>query len=196
MIRVIIGGVLAGAALFVWGYVSWVVLPWHEIPLRQTESEELFLDAVNMYLPMSGWYVFPQLSMKALHEETDAAKRDQMLNSWLERHKKGPIVQVFYRQKGADPMSSEMYVKGVAASVGCGIAAAWLIALTLASQPNYARRVFTVVLAGVVAILMVDLPNWIYMYSPADFTVLMCLDHLIGSVIMGLVAGAVVRARK
>ena len=40
MIRALIkGGIFGGIILFVWGFISWVVLPWHTITLNKFKDE-------------------------------------------------------------------------------------------------------------------------------------------------------------
>lgn len=193
MWRVPIGGIFGGLVLFGWGYFSWTVLTWHEIPRRQVDNEEAFMKVLSIHVDETGWYVFPQMFMRQLAKEPDERKREEMVSRWIERHKSGPIVQIFCRVEGTDPMSWQVLAKGMAAAVVAGIAAAWLLYLSLPAVPDYTTRVLMVVLAGVMLIFMTDVSYWVFMFTPDDYAVLMCLDHLVGSVLLGLTTALVVR---
>ncbi len=193
MLRVVCGGVLAGVVLFACGFISWGVLPWHELALQHTDAEREFVDAARQYLPQDGWYSIPQISMRRLYSEPDENERTQMMEQWLTHHKAGPIIHIFYRRQGADPMSMTMYAMGLGAAVLSGLCAAGIVACWPPPRPRYWRRVAAVILAGGMAVFMIDLPYWIYMYSPTDYVILICLDHVVGAFLVALVTAAVVR---
>ena len=57
--RVILGGLLGGIVVFVWGYVSWMVLPWNQWPFRKFKSEAAVKALVSTGVEEDGVYLLP-----------------------------------------------------------------------------------------------------------------------------------------
>src|SRR5947208_4178371 len=55
----ILGGVLGGLALFVWGSISWMVLPWHLMTLEKFTNEATVAKALLANAGVSGVYLLP-----------------------------------------------------------------------------------------------------------------------------------------
>ncbi len=190
MFRAILAGVLAGIALFMWGFVSWVVLPWHNETFRELPDEEVVSSTLKRNLERPGTYMIPWIVESTINSEEERATA---MKAMEERHKVGPIVQIFYQPEGEEPMAPAVLGRGVAIDIGIGIVAAWILSLTLAGRPNYVQRVCTILLVGIFSILMTHVTDWNFMYRPVDYTMVMCMDHLVGALVVGLVAGAIVR---
>ena len=58
--QIIIGGLLGGITLFMWGYVSWAVMDWHSTTIVQShEGVSAVVDGIENNLPETGVYYFP-----------------------------------------------------------------------------------------------------------------------------------------
>jgi len=53
------GALLGGILLFVWGNVSWLMLPWHDMTLHAFSDENAVLTALQANAPSSGIYTYP-----------------------------------------------------------------------------------------------------------------------------------------
>ena len=60
--QIIIGGIVGGIALFMWGFISWVVLSWHYGTVRQDAGVMEVVKNIDDHLPETGVYYFPPMS--------------------------------------------------------------------------------------------------------------------------------------
>ncbi len=63
MKRLLLGGFLGGAMLFLWGFISWAVMTWHFDTIWQDDGVMALVDDIEEHLPESGVYYFPPMSL-------------------------------------------------------------------------------------------------------------------------------------
>lgn len=162
----------SGLLVFLWGAVSWMVLPWHERSLRGFADKPAVIDAIRQQSPASGIYLLPNPRAAADPEQGKA------------RMRQGPMMFAAVNLEGADPDSMLPYL----ATLLVYIAAACLISLLLfqSSGISYAGRVLFVVLAGLVVGLLGHAPNLIWWGFAVDYTLLEIADLIIGWLLAGL----------
>ena len=190
MKRIVIAGVSSGLALFFWGFVSWVVLPWHNMTFRDLPGEARVSDVLQAEMQQSGTYFIPWMVASQM---TDAASAEKAMAEMNERHRQGPVAQIFYQAEGAEPMAPIVLLRGVGIDVLIGFVTALLVSLTLDSTRGFSRRFGVVLTAGVFTVLMTHVTDWNFMYRPLDYTLVMCADHLVGTCVVGLIVAAIVR---
>ena len=59
MLRILIGALVGGVMLFVWGFVSWVILDWHKTSGFQLPDEEEVVEALQDSETRDGVYWVP-----------------------------------------------------------------------------------------------------------------------------------------
>lgn len=197
MVRVVIAGLVAGVALFMWGFASWVVLTWHNRTFRELPQEKDLVAAFREHLPLtdsqttqSGAYRIPWIVESEL--ETDEARQKAEID-WRNRHLDGPVAYLFYSEDGSDPMAPQRLAAGVGLDMLIGFFAALAVFIALPGRPNFFLRVGLVLAMGFFTVLMTHVTDWNFMYRPDDYTLIMCADNLIGSLVVGIVVAAIVR---
>lgn len=190
MKRIVIAGLSSGLALFFWGFVSWVVLPWHNMTFRELPGEARVREVLRDEMKESGSYFIPWLHESQM---TDAASTEKAMAEMTERHRQGPVVQVFYQVDGAEPMAPHVLLRGVIIDLLIGFVAAVMVGLTLDPTRGFSRRFGIVLATGLFTVLMTHVTDWNFMYRPLDYTLVMCADHLVGATIVGLIVAAIVR---
>lgn len=177
MKKIVLPGILAGLAVFVWSFISHMVLPLGEIGVKAVgANEDVVLSAMKGTLAEPGFYMLPGVEMKTATPEQLAAQQAK----W----KTGPTAVVIYNPTGWDAVSPGQLLRQLAFQIVCGLIAAFAVSLTVASLFS---RALLVTLLGAFAWLTVNVPHWNWYGFPANFTLAQGADHLIAWLIGGLV---------
>src|SRR6266568_1020978 len=181
--RIIIGGALAGTAMFVWGAGSHMALGLQESGIKQLSNETLVVAAMQANIKETGFYFFPGLeqSPNMTKEQKAAAEK-----KWNEKYLAGPRGILVYHPEGEQAMSPKQLLSQLAAEILGALVAAFILAQADGVR-CYAGRVGLVTLLGLLPFLMVGFPHWNWYGFPTAFTLFESADNLIGLFIAGLV---------
>lgn len=135
--RTLLGAIVGGVVLFVWGFIWWDLLPFGRGVMMTAPNEDAVLETLKENFPASGMYFLPGEG----HEEGSAA--------WVAKVKAGPVAQVFYRREGSDPMDPMYLVRGFGYMLLLALLAA--VVLRRAQAESYGGRVLFVFLVGLLA---------------------------------------------
>ncbi len=191
MVRIIVAAFLGAAVLFVWGAVSWLFVPWHE--LRALPREDTIVTALRKSNVGTGVYTIPA---PPEHDPSISQEaRDRRFDEWQEKHREGPLAMLVYTEAGDEPLPFRMHVIGFGLYLGTALVAATMLAMAAPSVRHYALRVVFVLLIGLYIALGVNMVTWNYMRYPLDFSLQVAADSLTSALLLGLVVAAVVRPR-
>jgi len=184
--RIILGALLGGVAMFLWGFVSHVVLGTtdHAVQPIAAAQEPAVLQGLS-HLPGPGMYMYPTLGLNMGRKDPEGMKR---LDEALKTMPNG-IITI------AAPAGGMMPPKKLIFQVLSDVLAAFVaaIALSMAKLPNYGSRVFFVALIGLCAGFMVSLPYWNWYGFPTNYTLPEIFDLVARGAAGGLALGAVVK---
>lgn len=173
--------------LYVWGMVSWMVLPWHNATLNERPNEAA---ARTLIAPTIGGkpdvYYFPKMP-------TDWNDQEAM-NAYRKVHEQGPVGFIF-AQPGRPVMPPSTFAVGVATNLASALLASLLLAAASASLRSYPARVIFVAGLGVLIAVTTHVPLWNWMHFPTDYSIVMFLDSIAAFVLAGIVIAAVVKRR-
>jgi len=164
-------GILGGITLFIWGALSWMVLPWHTKTIHSFTDEAAITQLIQSNAPISGMYFSPAW------KQNDTAKDKAQMQ--------GPMVFASVRLEG---ISSSMTVSMIISFLTQAIAAffvAWLLSKT--KGLNYLERVGFVVIFALAAGIVTDIPYWNWFAFDMQYTLVAMADLLIGWFFAGLV---------
>lgn len=190
MKRILLASVASGLALFLWGFLSWVALPWHNMTFHDLRDEARVAEALRAELPKTGTYFIPWINQAQMQ---DAAASEKAMAEMTDRHRQGPVAQIFFLAEGAEPMAPPVLLRGVVIDILIGLVAATLVGLTLGPNSTYARRFGVVMCSGLITVLMTHVTDWNFLYRPIDYTIVMCADHLVCAAVVGAVVAAIVK---
>lgn len=187
MKKVLLPGILGGIAVFVWSFISHMVLPIGEMGVKAvTANDDVIISAMKSNMTEPGLYMLPGVDMKTATAEQQAA--------WQAKWQAGPTAVVAYKPTGGEAMSPGQLIRQLLFAILCGLIAAFIISATMASLVN---RALMVMLMGVFSWLTVNVPQWNWYGFPVSFTIGQGLDHLIGWLIGGFaIAWMIGRAEK
>jgi len=183
--RVIIGAIAGGIALFIWAFVSWMFIPWHRVqPL--TGKEAAVKQALSGF--EGGVYAIPGPTIDVTAEQQAAAEE-----AWTAAHRAGPLALVVYEPQGNDPLGPMRMGIGLGLEIALALVAAIMLHVVGPAVPFYRQRVGFVFLLGVFAVVGSHLMNWHWFSYPLRWTLESIGDGLAGALLLGLVLGAIVK---
>lgn len=188
MTRAIIGVLLAGLALFVWGFVYWVALGVPNAAINKADNEDGLRASIVQHAIDEGMYIFPALP--------DGEPTPEMTRAWEARHREGPVGMLVVYPDGKEPMPPMVFVQGIAINIlGAGVAA--LLLWTAGPRlKTYIARVSFVTALGVFAGLSAYAVDWNWMFMPTDYTLIRVVELAVGWTIAGLVLASFVGHRR
>ncbi|MGH1541768.1 MAG: hypothetical protein ACRBHB_15185 [Arenicella sp.] len=166
----VIAAVLAGIVIFVWGFISWTAIPWHDAVVNKFSDEAAVTQVLVDNSPQTGVYYLP-------HAEEDYAvgKPSAFVNMLPEGHSSG---------------MAGMMIKSI---IGNIIIAFLVICLLLKTTGlGFVQKVGFVALTGLIIGIAGNFPYWNWFGFPTGYTVVMILDTVITWVLVGLVLAKLV----
>jgi hypothetical protein len=185
MKKALLGGLLGGLVLFVWGFVSHALLPLGEVGFQpiNPDKEPALLTALKAPLPEKAVYIFPSHRMGSqLSAEEQAA--------WEKKYEAGPYgIIVYTPTPGRFNMGKNLGIEFLGSAVAAGLAGLLMLSL----PAGYWQRVMAAGLVGLIMGLDVDLSHWNWYGFPTPYVVAQIADHTLGWLMAGLVLAKVCR---
>lgn len=175
--RILIAGVVAGLAMFLWSGLSNLALPLGKIGVLAAPNEAAAQAALKTNLgEHSGLYVLPMAAMSGKANSSPAA-----VVTYLGRGESFGVTPA--------KLAAELVLE-----VLLSILAAALLSLT--RLYGFLPRLGFVVALGLFATVMTNTSNMIWFAYPLDYTLAYAATQLIGFLIAGAVIAALVRPRR
>ncbi|HXE74391.1 MAG TPA: hypothetical protein VNN18_01980 [Candidatus Xenobia bacterium] len=173
--KLILGAVLGGLILFVWGAISHMLLPVSNYVLFPFTNEEAVKQAVLANVPRSGVYFLPYVEGEGMTEaEQEAA---------MEKAMQGPVVFASIRVGRAQSFGVLLVNQLLIEMLGALIATA----LLLNARPmSYGRRVLFVVGIALAVGVAGSLPEWNWYSFSTGYTLAEFFDLIVGWALAGL----------
>jgi hypothetical protein len=185
MVRVVIGGIVGGIVVFVWGAIAHMALPLGEMGIRQIPSEEKVVGTMKDAIHEPGFYFFPGIDRKKSTEEEQKA--------WEAKIKQGPSGVLIIHPEGGEAMSPRQ----LGTELGSNIVAALLAAFVVSQvRSGYGMRVLVVTLMGLFGFVSLSVSYWNWYGFPTDFTTAEAITEVVGWFLAGLAIAAIVRPVK
>jgi hypothetical protein len=179
-LRVLLGGVLGGIAIFMWGFVFWAVLPFAKDNLPELPNIAAVARSLDAAIPESGTYLFPSR---------------EGASDMKERYAEGPVGMIVFRKGGVDIEDPMIYLKGLVHFMACAAIAGGIMSTVIGSLKTYGSRVLFVFRLGLFAGVAVNVAKAIWWHAPTDFLFLDCAFHFVGWGVAGFAIAAVVKPK-
>ena len=187
MKQLLLGALVGGIILFVWGWISWTILPIHASSIRNINNEEAVISAMHINMDQKGVYVFP--AMPAVQDQT-------LQDEYLQKYQQGPVGMIIYDPEGSEPMMPNQMIVGLIISMIASYFAGWFLSRSTAVASSYFARVTYCGMLGVFVSLVSHLVNWNWMGYPLDYTTAWIMDAVIGWLLAGLGIAAIIKTPK
>jgi hypothetical protein len=176
MTRTLLGGVVGGFILLIWGMLAWMVLPIHNDTVKNLPNEQAVVAALQG-TPGVGVYAFPG-------RPTDSSDKAAM-DAYMERYRRGPMGMVVYDPNGMDPMMTSNMIIGTIIYILAALVAAWFYKRSTAITGTLLQRLSFFGMLGVFLSLATYFANWNWMGFPLGFTTSMAVDTIVGWLLAG-----------
>ena len=187
--RVLLTGLLAGSAMFVWSGIAHMALPLGEAGVREIPNEKPALNALQAALgESSGLYLFPGMGLgpDATKQQKTAAMQD-----YGKKLAANPSGVLIYHPPGATPLAARMFITEFLTELVEAMLAVWLMAQ--ARLESFASRFGFVLVLGLMASLMTNVQYWNWYGFPTNYTAAYIFTEFMGFVVAGLIAAAMVK---
>jgi len=182
--NVLVGGLLAGIAIFCWSAFSHMALPIE--PVKAIPNQDSVMAAIKANVPQAGFYLFPYDPPPpgASKEEQKAAM--QRAN---ERYRAGPTGILVVHPNGLDPFGVKLLAFELGTDILEGVIAALLLSVALGSpaMAGFFGRVGFVTALGTLAWVAVILSYRIWYGFPTTYVIGEAFDQIGSGFVAGLV---------
>jgi len=154
MKKILLGGVVGGVLMFIWGAAAWMVLPLHTSTIRTIANEDSVVTSMKSGMDRKSVYMFPAKPVTGDQAALDA---------WTKKYEQGPTGTVIYNPAGySGVMLPEMGI-GLLDCILTAMLAAWLLSRSTAAKSGYFARVMFCGALGLFICLAVHVVNWNWM---------------------------------
>jgi len=182
MKRILLAGLLAGLAMFVWQSIAHMVLPLGFVGVRELPGEAAVLGALQGALgENSGLYIFPAVGPEGMKD-------------YGQRLAANPSGLLIYHPPGASGISPGQLLTEFLSELVEAMLAVWL--LSRSAVQAFGRRVGFVAAIGVLAAITTNVSYWNWYGFPGAYTASYMGMQFAGFVVAGLVAAAMLRPVK
>jgi hypothetical protein len=174
--RLLWGIAFSAASMVAWSVIFWVATPLTHSAFKPLPDEDAVIKAlVDTQVP-TGAYRFPGLA------EGQAAD-----GKYFDKHRRGPIGQIFYQREGINPYTPRTFVLGLLHALLISAAAAGLVLLALPALPTYARRLAFLFGLGAFAALALDFADPIRWNQPWGYHAVVALFDVINGLVSAII---------
>lgn len=195
MKRIVLGGIAGAVTLFIWGFLSNMVLRLGETGIRYTghaATDTAIADSLKEHLAEPGLYVIPGVHDAGLTGD----EKTKAVEDWASRYQAGPTAFLIFHPTGQSPISpQQLGLQFLVCFVTATIVSA-LLSCASASLATYPRRLVFVLSLSLLAFVFSQVPWYIWWRFPSDYMMGVLLDQSIGFLLLGVVLAAIVRPVK
>jgi len=185
-----LGSILGSIVLFIWGALSWMVIPWPGDPLRAFTNPEAMEQAIKANVPVSGNYLMPnevKRSPGMTDEQYKKANDDAMA-----KMTQGPMIFASVR---LEPMGSMGRYMGIAflTTLIVVFLASFLLAQT--TGLSYKNRVLFITLIGIIIFIGGHGDEWNWWGFSGAYMMMQMAEIVIGWLLASFVVAKFVRGK-
>src|SRR5437764_140860 len=142
MKRILLAGLLAGIAMYVWSSIAHIALPLGQVGFSAIPNESAVLSAMSGSVNQSGLYFFPFMTPGTTMQQQ------------VDKLKTSPSGLLIYHPAGASGMTPRMLITELLIEIVVSILAVWLLAQTRIA--TYRGRVVFVAAVGLTTAIMTN----------------------------------------
>ena len=188
--KIILAGLVGGVIMFLWGFISHMVLPLGEAGFKTLPHEDAVLPAISAQIKEDGLYIFPWPESPPgtpMPVNAESRKKTEQL------FQTAPHGLLLFHTPPAAMLSGGQLGTELATNCVSSLLAAMLVSMALGCLGSFARRVFFVAAIGLIAGVAVNVPDWNWYGFPSNFTLAQIAEHVIGFAAAGLAIAAIIK---
>lgn len=178
MKKCVMGVVAAAVVAQIWGMISWMALPWHNMDFKQFKNEAAVADVIRAEIQGSGLYTLPNMDESIHGDEAKMAE-------WNERARRGPFAFMTVKADGIAPGMGLPITIGFLLNIAIALVLYWLLGKTTA-QSIMEKTLFLAV-CGALGSLYPHISNWNWWHFPLTYGIVGVVDLFITWALAGFV---------
>ena len=179
MNKLIVPSLIAAVVVFIWMFISWAVIGWHNVDIKNLPNGDALAEQMKESINEPGIYIYPG------HPD---GGDDTDMEEWTSKYKAGPLVNfMVYHPEGSEPMNPMNFIKSFIINFIAAFIAGVLLMMTLAQNPSFWRRVIFVTLLGLFAGFIGPFMDWNWWSFPTGYTIVEVADFCLTWFFAGLV---------
>ena len=191
--RILLAGVLAGIAMFIWSSIAHMALPLGHAGIRELPNDQAVVAAMQTSIGnKDGLYFFPAPGMgdnPTKQQEEEAMKR------YPEKLAANPSGLIVYHPAGSRPMAmGKLLTVEFFTELLESILAVFLLAQTRIT--SFGGRAGFVFVVGILASITTNVPYWNWWGFSGVYTAAYMTTQIVGFLCAGLAAALVLRSQK
>lgn len=179
-----VAGLLAAIVMFVWGFIAHDVLPFGQMGLKTTATEDTVMTGIKGNMNASGMYVLPGADMMQ-GQKLSGDQQKAAMKTYMDKWSAGPRAIVVYSEGQAPGMGTLLGVQFLV-TLFAALILAFALSAALPNLHSFASRVLFVTLLGLLPWLVVDVPLWNWYQFPQAYVISQVLCNGIGAVLAGI----------
>jgi hypothetical protein len=188
MLRILLAACAGAVVVYLWGML-------HDQSVHRLPDEEAVAQVLRDQQIKTGLYVMPAMPKPDASSGQQTPSPEQQADAnerWAERHRTGPVVSIFFQERGGEPMPPSLLAAGLAIDLLAALIAAVVVSFCDGCR-GYLTRAGLVGMLGIFAATVSHVSYWNWMAFPLDHTIAMTVDVVVAWVLAGLVIAAIVR---
>lgn len=184
MKNLLFSSLVGGLVLYIWSFVSWMAIPWHDIrELPNGEEVAAVLKNENMEKAV---YTFPYTM------GNDQAKMDKA----MQQYQSGPRIHMMvYDPSGGDPFSVKMFIGGLIIDFLLAFIACYLLMISFDKFPTLSSKLKYFLMFGAFTALSAPLMEWNWWEFPTAYSITNSLDLIIAWLLAGFAMSKMLKAK-
>lgn len=183
MKKILIASTVGAIILFLWGFLSWAILPLHFHTYMHSQVQDPILKILANSSVETGAYLLPMADNRNL-SYADSKYREESKRVMTENNGK-PMATVYYLKEGYDA-SGMTFLRGFLFTFLSALAACLILSPGLAAMNSFFGRWWLTLLVGLLIGSAGPLMQYNWMGMPWKFTVDMLADSFLNWAVVGL----------
>jgi len=172
--KIILGALSGGIVAYLWGVLSWMILPWHMEKFSEVKNQDKFISLVKENFTESGIYLIPNFPK---NPDPDVQ------NEYMRKKSEGPSGILFLNPHGSVNFQSAMIVDIVLKLIYAALLS--ILSIFLALKCFY-QRAFALTLFATMGGILIHLNNWNWWGYPLGFTLIEIFDLIVAWLLASL----------
>jgi hypothetical protein len=183
----LLGTILGALMAFLWSWISWELLGWHEKGMLSFQNEDEVSAMVVLHTSKDGIYLLPSAPPS---EGMTAEQKKQAQVATMAKMQSGPVMFAAVRRGGFNSFVRVLIIQ-LLSLLAAAFLLTWLLLQTC--KLTYVRKVAFLAAVGLAASVIADLPNWNWWGFSGSYTAVNVADSTITWLIAGLVIAKVAK---
>lgn len=176
--KLIKSALIGGVTVFIWSMLSWMVFPWHAQTYFKFTDEAEVAKVLKENALESGMYILPNTSHYSNNTPTkEIRKAEEIL-------KTGPFVFASIKLGGMQKMGITILMISLCSYILAAAMISWMLLQTQGLR--FLEKALFVTMIGLLAAVLGILPDWNWWHFSTAYTLITCLDLVIGWALAGL----------